>query len=151
MRGMFRGAEKINQDIRQGNTSKVAYMRETFFRAAEFNQDRGRWNTSKVTNMGVMFKGIIKFNQDIWQWNTSHVTTMRGMFEGAEKFNWERALTRASYGILHIFLRALRESTVTMVIPSSSKTPARIIYNLRLSGLMAAANGFLCLSLQDVA
>ncbi len=79
MWGMFRHAEKFNQDIGNWNVSNVERMGTLFEHTDEFNQDIGDWNVSNVTNMEWMFASATAFNQDISRWDVRGVTNMSNM------------------------------------------------------------------------
>ena len=80
MWGMFRHAEKFNQDIGDWDVSNVENMGITFEYAHDFNQDIGDWDVSNVTNMTWMFARATAFNQDISRWDVRGVTNMASMF-----------------------------------------------------------------------
>ena len=79
MWGMFRHAEKFNQDIGDWDVSNVENMGITFEYAHDFNQDIGDWDVSNVTNMTWMFARATAFNQDISRWDVRGVTDMSNM------------------------------------------------------------------------
>ena len=80
MEGMFRHAEKFNQDIGDWDVSNVENMGTMFEYAHDFNQDIGDWDVSNVTNMTYMFARATAFNQDISGWDVRGVTNMTSMF-----------------------------------------------------------------------
>ena len=80
MEGMFRHAEKFNQNIGNWNVSNVENMGTMFEYAHDFNQDIGDWDVSNVTNMTYMFARATAFNQDISGWDVRGVTNMTSMF-----------------------------------------------------------------------
>ena len=80
MEGMFRHAEKFNQNIGNWNVSNVENMGTMFEFAHDFNQDIGDWDVSNVTNMAWMFARATAFNQDISGWDVRGVTNMSNMF-----------------------------------------------------------------------
>jgi surface protein len=65
MNGMFDGATKFNQDIRDWNVTKVNSMARMFAGASKFNQDISGWDVSAVTSFTEMFKGATIFNQNL--------------------------------------------------------------------------------------
>ena len=79
MWGMFRHAEKFNQDIGDWDVSNVERMGTLFEYTDEFNQDIGDWDVSNVTNMTWMFASATAFNQDISRWDVRGVTNMNNM------------------------------------------------------------------------
>ena len=80
MKGMFRHAEKFNQDISRWDVSNVENMGTLFEYAHDFNQDIGDWDVSNVTGMQWMFARATAFNQDISGWDVRGVTNMTSMF-----------------------------------------------------------------------
>jgi surface protein len=111
---MFRDATNVgtatNSSWDTWNTSKVTTMSGMFRAANKFNQNIGSWNTSKVTNMQEVFRNASTFNQDISRkansvstytpaagfqntptsddaWYTGSVTNMTGMFQGSSSSN----------------------------------------------------------------
>ena len=79
MWGMFRHAEKFNQDIGDWDVSNVERMGTLFEHTDDFNQDIGDWDVSNVTNMEWMFASATAFNQDISRWDVRGVTNMSNM------------------------------------------------------------------------
>jgi len=87
MKGMFRDADSMNNDINEWETGNVEDMSELFMRAFAFNQPLNDWNTEMVTSMVSMFEDAEAFNQDLDNWDVSNVENMSSMFKEAENFN----------------------------------------------------------------
>ncbi len=87
MRGMFEDVKAFNQPLEKWDVSNVTDMRLMFYGAKTFNQPLEKWDVSNVTDMDDMFFSAKSFNQPLEKWNVSNVTNMSGMFMGASAFN----------------------------------------------------------------
>ncbi|NBC64796.1 MAG: BspA family leucine-rich repeat surface protein, partial [Bacteroidetes bacterium] len=87
MKGMFRDADTMNNNINDWETGNVQDMSELFMRAFAFNQPLNDWNTGMVTTMVSMFEDAEAFSQDLDNWDVRGVLDMSSMFQEAENFN----------------------------------------------------------------
>ncbi len=84
MANMFAGADLVNPDVSNWDTSAVSDLSGMFANTRLTNPDVSDWETSSVTDMTAMFEdatGIEDLRVD--GWNTGQVTSMERMFANA--------------------------------------------------------------------
>lgn len=84
MASMFAGADKVNPDVSNWETTAVTDMSSMFENTGSAAPDVSNWDTANVTTMAAMFESAAAVNAvDVSEWDTANVTTMARMFANA--------------------------------------------------------------------